>query len=297
VTDGVDAASGRPKRLWQRLIGEPLFQFLVIGACLFGALSAIRSLQRPVVHIDAREFNQLISYWTTQNQRPPDKAELAAIIDSRINEELLAREAQRLGFDKDDLIIRRRLAQKMTFVGEDAAAIGEPTDAELRAYYARTAGRYASSARVSFRQAYFSGDRPGGHARDVAVAALEAAKRNGTDPAGDPFLLPLSYQNVDVRDLLRDYEAPYVKLLGDAPVGRWAGPVASPFGWHLIRISARQTADSATAFEQARNQVRDAWLADKQRQANAAFRQSLRDRYRVIIDNMPADQALDMHRN
>ena len=82
---------------------------------------------------------------------PPTKAELAGIIQGRVDEEILAREAIRLGLDKDDMIVRRRLAQKMAFAGEDLAA-AEPTDAQLRAYYAANAARYATPARLAPRK-------------------------------------------------------------------------------------------------------------------------------------------------
>jgi peptidyl-prolyl cis-trans isomerase C len=48
-------------------------------------------------------------------------------------EEVLYREAMVLGLDKDDAIIKRRLARKMGFLAEDVAAAREPTAVELNA--------------------------------------------------------------------------------------------------------------------------------------------------------------------
>ncbi len=53
-----------------------------------------------------------------------------------MREEVYYREALALGMDKDDLIIRRRLQQKMEFVSDDVAAQSQPTDDELKAYSA-----------------------------------------------------------------------------------------------------------------------------------------------------------------
>src|SRR5437763_15543347 len=111
----------RPQTWWRRVAREPLVRFLAIGLVLFAAMSAAKALQRPVVRIDAAELNQLAAYWEAQSQRPPTKAELAGIIQDRIDEELLAREALRLGLDKNDMIIRRRLAQKVSFATDDMA--------------------------------------------------------------------------------------------------------------------------------------------------------------------------------
>jgi parvulin-like peptidyl-prolyl isomerase len=265
-------------RLWR----EPLVRFLLIGLVLFAAMSGARALQRPTVRIDAAELDQLGAYWEAQYQRPPSKAELAGIIQDRIDEELLAREALRLGLDRDDMIIRRRLAQKMGFASEDAAA-REPTEAELRAYYAKTADRYAAPAKVSFQQVFFSGDRPGGGAQLAAVQALHRAEEGGrADPSGDPFVFPLAYEEANLPDLVRDYGPAFVKLLAAAPEGVWQGPVVTPYGWHLVKVTARRRGEAAS-FEAVRDQVREAYLAERRETDRTAFLQGLRGKYRVVV--------------
>jgi parvulin-like peptidyl-prolyl isomerase len=277
------AAAGIPWRAGlARVWREPLVRFLLIGAVLFAAMSGVRALERPVVRIDAAELDQLAAYWAAQYQRPPNKAELAGIIQDRIDEELLAREALRLGLDKDDMIIRRRLAQKMGFANEDADA-REPGDAQLRAYYAGTAERYAAPAKVSFQQAFFSGDRPNGGAQRAAAQALHRAEEGGReDPSGDPFVFPLAYEDADLPDLVRDYGPAFVKLLGSAPVGSWQGPVVTPYGWHLVKVTARRQGQAAS-FEAVRDQVREAYLAQRRDADRATFLQGLRRRYRVVV--------------
>jgi hypothetical protein len=276
------------RRVLRRAAAEPLVQFLLIGAVLFVGLDAVRAFHRPTIRIEAHDLNQLAAYWEAQMQRPPNKAELAGIIHDRIDEELLAREAQRLGLGKDDMIIRRRLAQKMAFATEDVAAADEPSEAALRGYFAAHADRYAGAAHVSFRQVFFSGDRPHGQAREAARAALGLAGEDHRDPAGDPFFFPLAYDGVATRDLERDYGAAFVQALERAPVGEWSGPVISPYGWHLIEITARTPAPPAD-FDRVRDQVREAWLQERRAEANAAFMRKLRARYRVIVAGVPTD--------
>lgn len=270
----------------RRIAREPLAHFLLIGALLFAGLTVVKSLHRPVVRLEAQDLEQLASYWQVQMQRPPNKAELAGIIRDRIDEELLAREALRLGLDKDDMIIRRRLAQKMSFATDDVSQAKEPTEAELRTYYAKTADRYAAPARVAFQQVFFSGDRPHGQAEKAAAQALHRAEEDQREPRGDPFLFPLAYDDVGIQDLLRDYGTAFVKELETAPIGAWAGPVLSPYGWHMVKVTARKAAPS-TAFEAVRGQVHDAYLAEHRAEANAAFLRDLRKRYRVVVAGVP----------
>jgi len=273
-------------RLLRRILREPLVHFLLIGALLFAGLESFQALRRPEVRIDAQDLEQLATYWQIQMQRAPNKTELKHIIDDRIDEELMAREALRLGLDKDDMIIRRRLAQKMAFATEDTG-VAEPSEAELKAYYAKSAERYVAPARVSFQQVFFSGDRPKGGAEKAAAQAMERAEEGGReDPTGDPFLFPLAYQDVSAQDLLRDYGTAFVKTLSTAPIGAWAGPVSTPYGWHLVKVSAR-SAPAQASFDSVRPQVRDALMAERRAQANAAFLKSLRKRYRVVVAGVP----------
>ena len=48
---------------------------------------------------------------------------------------MLSREAIAVGLDKDDRIIRHRLAQKMQYLFEDVAMVEEPSDKVLKAYF------------------------------------------------------------------------------------------------------------------------------------------------------------------
>lgn len=264
----------------KRTAREPLVHFLLIGAVLFAGLQGVRAAERPTVRISEQELNQLVSYWQMQSGRAPTKAELAAILQDRVDEELLAREAQRLGLDRDDMIIRRRLAQKMSFASEDVGAIPEPTDAQLRAYYDKHKDQYATPAHIALRQVYFSADR-GPQVQEAAAEAMAQARR-GEAPTGDPFLLPLTYADVSPADLVRDYGAGFAKAVQAAPIGGWIGPLASPYGLHLVRVESRQGAELAP-FDSVRGDVREAWVAERRAANNAAFLKGLRQRYRVVV--------------
>jgi peptidyl-prolyl cis-trans isomerase C len=273
--------SGLGRSIWR----EPLLHFVVIGAVLFAAIAGVRALERPTVRIDAQEIEQLAAYWELQSQRPPTRAELAAIIHERVDEELLAREALRLGLDKGDMIVRRRLAQKMAFASEDVAALPEPDPATLQAFYERTRDHYATPARLALRHVFFNADRTGVTPQAAAAQALAELKA-GRSAAGDPALLPLSYADVAVNDLARDYGDAFTRAALTAPVGTWVGPVASPYGVHLIRVEKR-LAPEAPPLAQVREEVRAAWLAERREANNRRYLDRLRRRYRVEIAGLP----------
>ncbi len=264
---------------------EPLMRFLVIGAVLFAGISLVRAEQRPAITIDAAEIEQLVSYWRQQSHREPDRDELKAIINERVDEEVLAEEAKRLGLDRDDMIIRRRLAQKMAFASEDTVEIPEPTEAELAAYYQANQARYAAPERVALRHVFFSDDRAEVSPPVAASDALRALRAGGR-VTGDPSMLPLSYADVTIETLERDYGEAFAKAVAAAPVGQWVGPVESGFGLHLIRVESRQ-GRKVPPLAEVRDEVRIAWIEERRAVALREQLAELRRGYRIEVAGLP----------
>lgn len=274
------------RRSWlSRVAREPLVHFLALGAVLFAGIAFANHLKRPVVRVDAQDIEQLATYWEMQSQRPPTRAELSALIQERVDEELLSREAIRLGLDKDDMIVRRRLAQKMAFASEDIAEIPEPDEKALQAYYDAHRERYATPGRVALRHVYFSRDRTGETPQAAATEALARLKAGGA-AASDPSLLPLTYADVAEADLDRDYGPQFAAAVHEAAEGVWIGPVPSAYGLHVIRVE-RRLPPVIPPLAQVRNEVRGAWMAERRQDENRAFRASLRKRYKVEIAGLP----------
>ncbi len=129
-----------------RWLREPLAHFLLIGLALFfvyaalnhGASQAERSYQITLTTDDVR---QLQTTFAAQWQRAPSPEEMRGLEEDKVRQEVLYREALMLGLDKDDIIIKRRLAQKMQFLAEDVAASHQPTTAELKAWYVKNSGQ------------------------------------------------------------------------------------------------------------------------------------------------------------
>src|SRR4030095_16692680 len=165
VPCGIIAVMRKLGGAWLR---EPLLHFIVLGLLLFvfdralGSRSdAASSLAR--IALTEGDLRQLHVAWMAQWQRAPTPEEMRNLVASRVREEILYREALGLGLDKDDTIIRRRLAQKMEFLADDASSLREPSRAELQAWYGKNGERFVLPARISFHHLYFSVDRRGPH--------------------------------------------------------------------------------------------------------------------------------------
>ena len=272
-----------------KLFTDPLVHFLAIGALLFGVYSWLNPQAAGpddnVIEVTPGTVQRLQDAWTRQWRRPPDEKELAGLIEDYIREEVLYREAIALGLERDDTIIRRRLAQKMEFLSEDLGTLAEPTDAELDAFLSERSAEFAEPARISFAHVYFSPDQRGATAAadaELVLAELRAASVIDASDRGDRFLMQSRYQGLTERDAAQLFGNDFAARIFELPPDEWQGPVESGFGWHLVRVTARQ-ASRVPVFAEVRDEVRREFDYERQRAARTATYEALRSRYEIVI--------------
>lgn len=280
----------------KRILREPLAHFLVLGALIF-AMNAWRgkdgreTSSKDRIEVTVGTLAWLGEGFAKQWHRAPDEAELRGLVNDHIREEVLYREALALGLDRNDTIVRRRMAQKMEFLSQDIAASVEPNEAELRRYFTENTAKYAEAARVSFRQVYFSKDKRGDKLAADAKAALEALAKGGDEETmGDPSLLPHEFENAHSNEITASFGDGFAEELKDMPTGEWRGPVASSFGLHLLRVSGRAEIQ-AVAFESVRDAVLRDFSEERRRQANLDFIARLKQRYEITVDETALKKA------
>lgn len=290
----VRGAAARPPNGLRRVLAEPLVHFLAAGGMLFGlhawvapAASAPAGDPRPELRIGLADVTWIAGAWARQRGRPPTEDELRGLVTEFVREELLAREARALGLDRNDTVVRRRLAQKMQFLEEDGIAAQEPAEDELRALHARHPELFGRPGTISFSQVYF---REGATARDAEAAARSALELL-TDPAretdltrlGDPTMLPGACERQDRLSVGAQFGDAFADAVFDAPVGSWHGPVRSPFGLHLVRVTER-TPGAQRPFEEARPDVLVRWRDARRAEIARERFAELLGRTRIVAD-------------
>jgi hypothetical protein len=273
-----------------KLLREPLLHFVVAGAVLFGGYELFNrgEMDPPAtdpVHIGEGDIRWLKDTFANQWQRPPTEDELRGLVAGFLEEELFAREAQALGLDQNDTIVRRRLAQKLEFLIGDTSRIVEPAETELRRFYDANAERFRAEARVSFTQLFFNPEKRQ-HAEADARAALVSISGTSADDAaamGDPILLENEFHEVDEQTVSKMFGADFAGAIFSLKPGSWAGPVKSGYGVHLVRVTDFRPA-TLLSFEEVRPKVLEEWRHQQQTQAKAVYLSKLREKYGVVID-------------
>lgn len=259
---------------WTR---EPIVHFLGLGALVYVALTWGGQPVDPssrVIEVGSEEQVELSLSFERVMGRAPTDAELDARIDEFVRDEVLYREALRLGLDQGDAVVRQRMVAKMDMSATGAVEAAQPDDAALRAFYAENADRYSDEVLVTFDQAYFSNE-------GAAQAALDGA--GGADLSGEQISLPGSVEGTNLREVQTRFGEVFARALaGLEPQAAWQGPVPSGFGWHIVRLRERST--EASDFEAVRGRVENDWRSAEIADRKVRSFEVLRSAYRIEID-------------
>lgn len=280
----------------RRLVREPLLHFLLIGAAIFIGYTSIEgeagAAQSPdEIRLTMDDLLQLETVFVAKWNREPTAAEFQALLENRIREEVLYREALSLGLDENDTIVRRRMAQKMQFLAEDMATAREPATEELRAWYQDHGELFALPPRVSFRHLYFAADLRRERAKsdaEVALARLvgEAQDSPSVAPLADTFMFQDYYGDRTPRELAREFGPDFARAVLQLTPGSWQGPIESGYGWHLVFIDSL-VSGRIPAFAEVEPDVKTAWLAEQKALAREKAYREIRAKYILVVPGPP----------
>ena len=275
--------------LWRRFWREPLTRFFAAGAGLF-VVYALAGTRAPTddrrITIDEYELQALAALWQAQWRRPPTQDELTRLVVDRVREEVLYREALALDLDENDVLVRRRLAEKLEMALNDVAATAEPSADDLRRYFESHADRYVEPPGLTLTHRFFSRDRRGDSAEADARRGLEALVAGGTAD-DDSFHAAKTLTLEDADRLERIFGTAFHDAVLEhaaRPRSRhaWFGPVPSAYGMHLVRVDA-YTAGRRRTLDEARETVLDDWRRDHVAARESERYAEMRARYEVDV--------------
>jgi hypothetical protein len=253
---------------------DPLVSFLIAGTAIFFITDWFGEEDIPYnIVVSEQDLERLGDQWRMQMRRAPTDPELTGLVEAFIKEEIYYRQAQRLGLDRNDTIVRRRMVQKLTFLTEDIATAAPLDEFELRAFYDAHLEQYRVPQRLSFRHKYFSSDR-----RDNAQADATAALQND-ETTGDSFMLQREYAQRSEREIGDLFGPDFAEQLTSLEIDEaWQGPVRSAYGWHTVQLITKQPA-AIEAFEIVRERVGTDLQQAARKDANEAYYLELRGKY------------------
>jgi peptidyl-prolyl cis-trans isomerase C len=284
----------------KRPLHEPLLHFLLIGVVLFAVYGythrgrgGFESSKQIAISLD--DLRLMDTYFESQWHRRPTPTEFQAMVEDKVKEEVLYREGIAMGLDKDDTIVKRRMAQKMQFVAEDIAAAHEPSMAELKSWFDKNKDEFALPSRYSFRHLYFSPDKRGRNAQEDAVKTLAKIAGQPVDSKlavslGDSFMFQDYYGDRAPSAIAKELGPQFAVAVEKVKPGSWQGPIESGYGWHLVFVDT-VIPGRVPALEEIEADVKTAWLGEQKATAWQKAYAEMRGKYVVLLPGPDEKQA------
>ena len=253
------------RRNWIR---EPLFHFLIVGIAVFAIVALVRPPGQGDSHVIVLQRSDLVEIagrWEDQTGRPPTSPELATLVQNRLRDEVLYREATALGLAEGDPVIRRHLIEKVFSRTQAGTELPEPTKEELQHWLEGRRETYRIPAKISFSHVYFSKESRGDQALTDANAVLAALTSQPTPverpwERGDAFPLEHEYTRLSQNDMSQVFGTDFADQVIDLEPGEWHGPIESVYGFHLV-VVREETPPRDPSLDEVLQRVSADWRA------------------------------------
>lgn len=289
-------------KLLAKILPDPIFHFMILGSLLFVLDSALFTPVEPeyIIDIDQARIEWIKNTSKKENGHFPDEQSLVRLIDNDIQQEIFFREALSIELEKDDVIIRRRLIEKFTFMLEGITNNVFPTDEELQDFYLQNMNLFMQNERYSFSHYYFSEANRTNAQMDAEQALIKLTNTNtaitntvlDNQKIGDPFMMRYHYENLSNIQLKNNFGKQFSEKLASEYLNsnnkstqtghHWFGPIESIYGWHLIKMTNVQSR-SLPAYQIVKEKVLTTFMEHKRITANKAMYKQLLAKYKVNI--------------
>lgn len=265
-------------------VKEPLVHFFVLGLCIFVVYAQVSPItidtQRLVIsqRIQIELIRQFESIWS----RSPTTQEQIRLIDNYLRDEVLYREGVSIGLLQDDIVIKRRVRQKLEMLME--MQYSESTDTELRNFIAQNPVLFMKPARITFEQIIF---KPADYNEPIEEVIERTKKQllvgKNLRSVGSRSTLPKIIELQDSIDIEKTFGNEFLNASLTQDLGIWQGPISSPYGKHLLRVDKR--IDSyLPELDEVRQLAEREWSSQRKKQNFEDNLQIMKAKYKVIIE-------------
>jgi len=274
------------------LFKKPAVHIVILGLIVAAAILLAKGpptadASKRVVITGADLLQQRAAFMRTW-QREPTAEELRGSLEQHIRQEVLYREALARGYDRDDMVVRRAMQQKMEFLAASQAMQEAPTEEEIEAFFALRKERYRLPAILTFAQIYISPDQRGVEAEQAAIDLLAQLRAEDPDARdltsyGDAIMLETSYAGQSEREVSAAFGELFSEAVVRLPVGKWQGPVSSGYGLHLVKVVEREESRVPEWREVASRVIGDMEFEAKASSKDQLY-QEIAQNYEVFLD-------------
>lgn len=269
-------ATPRTPGALSRWLREPLLHFVLIGAALFAVDHwLVSQADDPRTIVITREADdEARALFKSSRGREPNEAEMKALRQTWLDNEVLYREGLAMQVDRGDKAMRERVIFKALSVVE--ADVKQPpfTEQTLKDYFEANRAKYDEPARFDFQEAVLT------DTSEAAARAFADALNAGT-PGNTEAGLRV-FKGRPHGNLVDTYGADFAKLLEASPVGSWRA-LRTRDGWRVMRLDAASPAKPAD-FALLHGVVLQDWTDQVMAERRTAAVRALGKKYTVRLE-------------
>jgi hypothetical protein len=181
--------------------------------------------------------------------------------------------------------------QKMEFLSNDLAELDQPNETELNKYFVDNENKYKIPARISFTHIYFSLDKRGARALEDSKLVLTELDAPRAPELGDRFMMEYDFVRDTPSEVTRLFGSGFAEQLFALETNTWQGPIASGYGYHLVRINEKIDArvpELASVIEK----VRTDFMFEQRQKTNKEIYDKFKERYEIVIEDMTEQSSM-----
>jgi hypothetical protein len=243
---------GTARFLWR----EPLVHFVLLGMLIFGADAVLHPPAKDdkIIIVSKAMRQSFIENFDEDKSRTPSDAELEKMIESWVASEILYREGKALGVDRGDDMIRDRVAFKLQLLIFDQIRVPQPTQDQLRSWFADNHARFDEQESVGF---YLTPPT------DEMTAQRQLAEIEAQHESEDLQRQTRAILGRPVASLAASFGDNFRDALLALPQGQWK-VLQSKDGWHVVRLDSRR-AGVLASLDDVHDEAVRLWLTDETR--------------------------------
>lgn len=271
-----------------KLLKDPLFHFLLIGAGLFlifNVFNKSEDLENTIV-ISAADIAALQANFSRTWQRQPSEKELSGIIEESVRDEVAYREALAMGLDRDDPYVRRRMRMKTELLMEDIISMTPPTDEELNTFLVENRDQFKRQPEIAFSQIFFNAEKHGDSLEseiNTIKQQLQSSQTDLSQDLGDVIMLPQNYPLAALNIIKRQFGEAFAEQIVTLEPEIWSGPVVSTYGLHLVLVRDRVDGYDPELTE-IRPVVEREFMAKRRKHIKEEAYKKLQEQYEIVVE-------------
>jgi len=265
------------------ILKHPLLVFFILGTLAFIVYSNVSEFierQNKKVFVSNGQIEILREdYFRTWNRYPTEK-EMENQITGHVMDEIFYKEAVGMGLDKSDVAVKKRLRQLMEMMLDDFTT-AYATEQQLRDYLEANPDKFRDESTISFSHLYFEVSE-----KENALRILDELQKGSDIKKYQKYsllMLPIDFYSESKTDVEKQTGKEFANQVFQLEEQKWHGPVASVYGWHLVRVDNIEQG-KVPELNAIWDEVEREWSAEQKNELKKQQYSLMREQYRIIFE-------------